>query len=265
MIIKPSLVILTWNRKPSVEKSLSANIENAGYPLHEIVHVDNGSLPGFTEWFRDTFKPSVQIAHKENTGVAVGYNRGLALTSGTHVIITGCDRVMPKDWLSTFVAAFENIKETAVVSCYTSEQIGRHHKEHGQTQGPETRSGIYIQRSIPVEARMHSKEFLFKAGFFREDFGLYGYEDSEWSDRACRVAAKEGKICYHLPLLGYAEHISDQDFPNEVTGGKPYYKYKSEIHQNPKLAKLFSWCHKNDSPHYNPYTRVEPDKLQEMD
>lgn len=264
MTIKPSLVMLTWNRKPSVEKSLSENIKNAGYPLHEIVHVDNGSLPGFTEWFGDTFKPSVQVLHKENTGVARGYNRGLALTTGSHVIITGCDRVMPNNWLGHFVEGFEKIKETAVISCYTSEQIGRHHKEHGQTFGPETRNDIYIQRSIPVEARMHSKDFLFKTGFFREDFGIYGYEDSEWSDRACRAAGKENKICYHMPHIGYAEHISDQDFP-EYVNGLPYFKYKNSIHKNPKLAKLFSWCHRNGSPHYNPYARIEPDKLLEMD
>lgn len=262
-MIKPSLVILTWNREASVERSLTSNIETAGYPLHEIVHVDNGSRPGFAEWFKNTFNPATQVLHKENLGVAVGYNRGLALTTGTHVIITGCDRIMPDGWLKAFVNAFTRVPETAVISCYTQPEEGRHHKEHGVIVGPEDRNGVFLQRSIPVEARMHSKEFLFRTGFFREDFGIYGYEDSEWSDRACRTANAAKQICYHLPSLGYAEHLSDQDFPHQLLG-KKYHEYKHDIHVDPRRAKLFQWCHRNGSPYYNPYARIEEDKLKEM-
>ena len=92
-MIKPTLVILTWNRQPSVDRSLTSNIMSADYPIHELIHVDNGSEPGFVEWFRNKFKPSTQIINDRNHGVAVGYNRGLAMATGTHVIMT-CDR----DW-----------------------------------------------------------------------------------------------------------------------------------------------------------------------
>lgn len=259
-MISVSLVILTWNRWTSVDRSLSANLVSADYDIKEIIHVDNGSEPGFTERFRRKFQPEVQVAHARNLGVSTGYNRGLALARGSHVVITGCDRVMPSGWLRTWVEYFNAIPETGCIACYTEEHPER-------TRAPEfyALNGKYIRRAIPVEARMHSKEFLFQTGFWREDFDTYGYEDSEWSDRAERVAKELGLINYVIPSLGYARHLHDDDFPRHaVPGGKLDYRgYKDSLHPNPKNAALFKLCHARGSPYYNPYSRTEPNWLPE--
>ncbi len=247
--MKVSLVILTWNRWPSLEKSLRANIASAGYPLHEIVHVDNGSEPGFNECFRHEFKPSVQVLHAENQGVATGYNRGLALATGSHVVITGCDRVMPYDWLNTFVSCFQDIPETGVVSCYSGAYPER-------IRGSVLKvNGLEIQRAIPVEARMHSKDFLFGTGFWREEF-FYGYEDSEWADRAERYAAANGMLNYVVPGMGLASHLSETDFTSLV-GGLTYRQFKDKHHGDPRARELWLKCNRFGSPHYNPYARTE--------
>lgn len=245
-MITVSLVILTYHRWPSVKASLSSNLKTAGYPISEIIHVDNGSGAEFCDFFTDAFDPAVQVRHSSNRGVAVGYNRGLALANSSHVVITGCDRVMPNHWLRHWVDAFENIPELGVVSCYT----GRY-PERDRT-GPGDRNGIKVRRAIPVEARMHSKAFLFETGFFREDFGLYGYEDAEWSDRAEKTAARLGRCNYVLEDMPYARHLEDNDGP------EGYRPFKNNLHASGGPKALWLWAHHSGSPHYNPYARVEP-------
>jgi GT2 family glycosyltransferase len=260
-VISVSLVILTWNRWRSVDQSLSMNLLNANYPIHEIIHVDNGSEFGFAERFKNKFLPSVQVAHRRNLGVSTGYNRGLLLATGSHIVITGCDRVMPKNWLRTWVDHFETIPHTGVISCYTEEHPER-------TRAPEmhfTLNGKDIRRAIPVEARMHSRDFLLQTGFFREDFDTYGFEDSEWSDRAERVAFETGLINYVIPSMGYATHLLDDDFPRHtLPSNMTYSDYKKSVHPNPRNAALFKLCHARGSPYYNPYSRFEPNWLPEL-
>lgn len=265
-MMKASLVILTWNRRRSVETSLKANMRSAGYPIYEIIHCDNGSEPGFADWFKTEFDPSVQIRNAQNLGVAAGYNRGLAMATGSHVIITGCDRVMPHHWLKKFIEAFEKIPNTGVISCYTETEPhdSRIYTDvHGIRSIPEDINGVTIQRARPVEARMHSKEFLFKAGFFREDFGIYGYEDAEWSDRANTTAFSQGMLNYYLPDLGFAKHLPDDDFGRTIDGVE-YHPYKRSVFADPRLRKLFAACWKEGSPYYNPYARIEPNRLEEF-
>lgn len=255
--ITVSLVILTWNRKASVERSLSANLNNAGYPVREIIHVDNGSEDGYTDWFKKTFKPKVQVCHDTNLGVATGYNRGLVLATSSHIVITGCDRVMPDNWLHTFADAIKSVPNTGVISCYTAPHTERYRGEEVQI------GGYHIRRSIPVEARIHSRSFLHLTGYWREDFGIYGYEDSEWSDRAEARARENGLINYIIPSMGYAKHLSDQDFHLKPEG-KIYSQYKNEIHADPRRKALWLRCHGRNSPYYNPYSRLEPDLLGEV-
>lgn len=246
-----SLVILTWNRRKSVEHSLTHNIMQAGFPIREIVHIDNGSEGDFADWFQKRFEPSVQVRHRNNQGVARGYNRGLAMATSSHVVITGCDRIMPVGWLSAWVDCFKAVPNTGVISCYTGpyEERVRGHRT--------TVNGVTFQRAIPVEARMHSKNFLYLTGYFREDFGLYGFEDAEWSDRAEKRALEHGLLNYIVPGLGMAKHLKDDDSP--PVGNQTYAQWKKTIHPDPKNKALWLECHHRNSPHYNPYARYEPD------
>ncbi len=256
-MIEVSLIILTWNRKKSVELSLRLNLERAGYPIREIVHVDNGSEGIFCDWFAANFRPAVQVRHADNQGVARGYNRGLALATSSHVVITGCDRILADQWLADWVRCFETIPNTGVVSSYTGPYPERFRGLRLEC------NGITIQRAIPVEARMHSKRFLYLTGYFREDFGLYGYEDAEWSDRAEKRAAENGLLNYILPDMKHAEHLLDNDF-GVALAAEDYATWKKMIHPDPWNKALWLDSHQRNSPYYNPYSRHEPDQRQRL-
>lgn len=276
--IRVSLVILTWNRWPIVREAVERNLASAGYPIHELIHVDQGSEPytlsdlmdgenddafgDFCDLFDHYFKPAVQVRHKQNVGVAAGYNRGFAMATGTHIAMTGCDRLMPDGWLKTWVDHIQAIPQTGVISCYSDHEDGCLER---RSRGPLTEiNGMTIRPAAAMEARICSREFLYGAGFWREDFGLYGFEDAEWSDRADRYAAEKWLINYVIPSLPYARHAVDRGEFGQTIDGLSYQDWKNKTHADPRLRRLFSWCRDNGSPYYNPFARIEPDLLDCM-
>lgn len=261
--MKVSLVILTFNRWKTVQSCLTENLARAGHDVHEIIHVDNGSSfiveekRHLADLFKEYFRPEIQIRHRENLGVAKGYNRGLLMATGSHVVITGCDRIMPAGWLKAFVDAQTKIPSTGVISCYShptaTSLAGDLPKRY---QGVERNiNGVRIIPAMACEARFHSKEFLHEAGLFREDFGLYGYEDVEWVERAKRVARENGLLNYILPDLGLAEHIVDDD--EQMPGGKLYGAFKNEQNKKARDSDIAQRAFVFGNPYYNPYVRDE--------
>lgn len=255
-MITVSLVVLTYNRKPAVEIALTHNLMNAGYPVAELIHVDNGTDQlCFHEWFRKRFQPDVQIINRKNQGVARGYNRGLAMATQSHVAIVGCDRLMPDNWLAKMIEAYDEIPNTGAITHYSYPNIADIELRMGPV---ETVLGIRIRRAQVCEARFHSRQFLYGVGYFREDFGLYGYEDCEWVDRCERYARREGLINYTLPDLPYAKHLNQTP---EFAGSKEYIAMKKRESDDQRKRALYLWCHSKENPYYNPYSQVEPDLL----
>lgn len=247
-----SLIILTYNRRKAVMHTLRENLFNAGYPVHEIIHVDNGSDDQqLCNMFREVFRPSVQIKNLTNTGVAKGYNRGYLNATGSHVLITGIDRLFPMHWLYNMVHHFEKIPNTGVISIYAPPvREGDHYPTTRFFGEPELEiNGCRIQPAIPFEARMCSREFFLKCGFLREDFEMYGYEDNEWGMRANRVAKELGMINYIIPSL-YAQHFQEeQDFI--MDDGRSYKAYKDSFLEKNRLK--YEEIEKLGFPYYNPF------------
>lgn len=248
-----SLVLLTMNRSEAVERSLRHNLFHAGHAIHEIVHVDNGSDIGFCDWFCNRFGlPAVQIRNAHNLGVAKGYNRGLSLATSSHIVITGCDRMMPDLWLKKMIQAANAIPNTGAISVYSKSRI---EDKTIRFRGPkETINGIDIIPAMVCEARMHSREFLLGAGYLREDFGLYGHEDCEWIDRTQRYSQENGLINYVLADLPWAEHL-------ETGNEGQYLVQKQNENHDKRKPKLVQWCNENGNPYYNPYFQIEENRL----
>lgn len=250
--ITVSLVLLTWNRSEAVRKSLSKNIATSGYPIHEIIHVDNGSEE--SSWcgenlvcseIEEIIIPTVSVLNSENLGVAKGYNRGLALATGSHIVITGCDRIMPRGWLKAMVDAAQAIPNTGAISVYSQEYA---HEQQRYQSGPRLVNGINIREADVCEARFHSRDYLLGVGYFREDFGQYSYEDCEWRDRAVVYARKHNLINYVLPDLGNAIHLEDGNEPDSEMMAM-----KKREKDSPAKLETLRKAHAEGNPYFNPY------------
>lgn len=250
--MKVSWIVLTHNRKQAVFKSVHHNWFVSAYPVHELIHVDNATTDeDFCDTFASMFRPQVQIRHQSNLGVSKGYNRGYLNATGSHVLITGMDRLMPAGWLRDIALYFGKIPNTGVISIYAPPvRLGDNYRVSRYFERlPIHVNDFWIQPAVPFEARICSKEFFHKVGFLREDFDTYGFEDCEWGMRAERVARELGLINYVIPGL-MANHLEeDKDFL--MADGTTHRAYKDSFLEKNKIK--YDEMAEQGFPYYNPY------------
>lgn len=247
--MKISWIVLTYNRVKTVRKAITHNVERSGRKWDELIWCDNASTDGVRDFMRE-LSPDVSILNKENLGVAKGYNRAMALATGTHIVITGCDVIMPQNWLAKFAEGFEKISNLGVMSMYserievTPERIrGDAFELHG----------MKLRPAMPIGRRMFRRDLLQTAGYFHEGFGLYGWEDVAWghtAEKACRILDLVcynlgDEICQHLGTegnVGY-DHKDEHE----------YWRWKKEQVNDPEKTELMKKLSSENWPGFFPY------------
>lgn len=244
--MKISWVILTHNRHITASKSYRHNLSAfRSFPhvpmIFEVIHVDNGS-----EYIEDGFdiEPDIAIKNARNLGVAKGYNHGLVLATGDYIVITGCDRLMPHNWLNRMLEAFEKIPNMACVSCYSEDEETIQDRYVTQKKIEEI-NGVKFMRALPFEARMFKRSLLADVGYFHEGFGLYGYEDCVWGPRMMNVSREKGLICCTLPDFK-ATHLGRED-------AKDYKEFKARETKEPWKWELVQKLAREGYPKFNPF------------
>lgn len=254
--MKISWIVLTHNRMSIVNRAMKHNFENTGFPDFplfpgEIIWYDNGSDP------QELSKLECGFAHilmhdRENKGVAKGYNRALAMATGDFIMITGCDRLMPVRWLTTWINAFLTIPNTGIISCYSKPIEEVPERIRGDVvygcEGTPT-----YRPAIPMEARILRRDLFREIGYFKEDLGLYGWEDVLWSERAEKVTAAKGLVNYVIHDM-MSEHLGDEGV-NAWSGqdDKEYHEFKKREANDPRKTEVCNQYRKDGHPYYNPF------------
>ena len=251
--IKISWALLTFNRASTVEKAITQNMATAQYEWDEMVWVDNGS----TEDNRCAINkvvscsPSLtKVLNYKNLGVDVGYNRAIALSKSDWILITGCDRLMFDGWLSKIAKILSENPNVKVLSIYSNHI----EKLPERVRGPIFEmSGYKVCKAMPFGARIFHRDLLKKAGYFREDFGLYGYSDIEFAERQMRVCDENGWE-YLAFTDEYAKHLGDEGCKSfNGYDPKSYWEFKQKELKDPKKQEVLNWSKKNKYPYYSPY------------
>jgi N-acetylglucosaminyl-diphospho-decaprenol L-rhamnosyltransferase len=103
-----AVVVVTYNALPYLEQCLASV---AGW---ETVVVDHGSTDGTAALIRERF-PGVRLVEQANLGLAAGWNRGIAETSTTYVLILNADAWAVDDGVEKLLAFAESRQDAAVV------------------------------------------------------------------------------------------------------------------------------------------------------
>jgi hypothetical protein len=110
-----------------------------------------------------------------------------------------------------------------------------------------------VQPAMPIGRRMLSRRLLSEIGFFREDFGMYGWDDVEWGYRAERVCKEKGLQCLNLVNLT-AEHLGTEgNVGYDHKDEHAYWAWKKSQVDDPEKLALLKKCAAENYPHYNPY------------
>jgi GT2 family glycosyltransferase len=257
MSLNISWALLTFNRADTVIKAVPDMFQKSGYPINELCWCDNGSSPADGGAIADCLSRdipilnTVSILNSHNLGVDKGYNRAIAMTTGEWILITGCDRIMPDNWLKKMVDVINADPDVKVVSIY-SQPID---KCRERVKGEKYELGGHsVQTAMPFGARIFHRDLLYAAGYFRQDFGLYGWSDVEFSERQMKVCNQKSWD-YVVMLDVVAQHLGDEG--NGVYKGldpDEYWQFKKLEVKDPKKQEVLKFCREKNYPRFNPYS-----------
>lgn len=208
-----SIMIVTYNRLDLTKQTLENLFKATTYP-YNLIFVDNGSsddtlkyldktLYGKMEQF-DSFKDYSIVANKENRGIAIGRNQGLAEAIRKYdsewLATLDNDVWVPDGWLTEAIEIMQANKQFASIGANMENvkypMVNLNGKEfQNKPQG-----------NLGTACMVFNKTLHKMLGFFNhKDYGKYGEEDADWGMRTRVVGFKLGYIKENGKHLGEGE------------------------------------------------------------
>ena len=190
-----SVVIPTYNRKPILEKCLSAlenQVLNSAIDGYEVIVVDDGSTDGTPSWIRTHSSrfPHVRLVEQAHGGPAQGRNTGVDNSIGEVIIFIDSDLVVTRTFLTTHMKALcSSWKSRGNRLCFTYGSVINTANFDNPTSEPHKIQDIswayFATGNVAID-----KEILEKSGLFDVGFCLYGWEDLELGERLRQMGVK---------------------------------------------------------------------------
>jgi GT2 family glycosyltransferase len=199
-----NITIATYNRLDCTKICIETARSLAGFP-HQIVVVDNASTDGTREYLQELLHDG--IIHRlalldENMVVACAYNLGWELAPADYFMKVDNDvRFLRQGWLAELVRLAARHPDIAMLGfgCTATairyrpaEDVLLHHQGH-------VGGCVLIRRDI-----------LEQLGWWNEDYGLYGEEDSDFGLRARLAGFANVTLCDAVPYMAYTDQLDPQ-------------------------------------------------------
>lgn len=174
-----NITIVTYNRLSATRRCIESVLATADY-AYVLTVVDNGSRDGTVEWLQEQ-KAEGQInnliLHPVNKGVARAANDGWEAEPARYYMKLDNDIIMQKQgWLSPMARVLDQRAEVGAVA-YNVEPISYPVVEIGGLP-LRIKNGNLGGCCIMIPERIHRE-----LGFWCEDYGLYGEEDTDYGLR----------------------------------------------------------------------------------
>lgn len=201
-----NLTVVTCNRLECTRECLESLFARTSHP-YSLVVVDNGSADGSREYLAGLHaagRVHRLILLEENLGVSCGYNLGWSQLAAEHYVKIDNDVVFQRaDWLDQLVRLASVHADAAMLGFGESvSHVARQDAEAGGT--------LYYKGHVGGLALIRRDVFE-RLGYFCEDYGLYGEEDSDYGLRA-RLAGY-ANLCLWDGAAPYTAYVDHKD-PN---------------------------------------------------
>lgn len=252
-----SVAFLTWNRASVLKRTMEITLNNAGVAWDEFVWTDNGSEPDqYAEMDAclAQFNVTTKIRHSKNTGMPRGFNSSFAACRSDYVVMLAPDIIMPDNWLRTFMEYMALIEDAGIVALYTV-PIDTVPERYRKNRSVEMINGLPVLRAMPFDQFIFRRSLLQKIGYWREDFGLYGWSDVEWIERCEKWLPPMGLNCYVIPNAT-CTHMGSEgayEFKQGMDADTPeYHAWKQQQSKLASNRELIQKCHREGYPIYFP-------------
>jgi len=198
--------IVSFNRLACTRLCIESLHRLAGF-AHKIVVVDNASTDGTREYLRGLLEQG--RIHRlalldENMGVSAAFNLGWELCPADYYMKVDNDvQFLRPNWLKTLVGFAAEHSEVAMLGFGCSQS--------GLRYAPEKQAELHHQGHVGGCALIR-RDVQEKLGWWNEDYGLYGEEDSDFGLRARLAGYVNLTLCdREQPYIAYTEEL-DPDF-----------------------------------------------------
>ncbi len=211
---KISVVISLYNKQPYVERAV-ASVLQSGYPVHEVIVVDDGSTDDGPQRVSAMGDPRVRVIKQPNAGVSAARNRGISEATGDYVAFLDADDYWTPEYLPAITDLIARFPQCGLYATHFY-----YFRDDGFQQVP----GLW---GIKAGARPQQIERFFEiwshAIFFctcsvvipvriLRDFGICfpeGEQHGEDQDLWFRIAERWPIGYLAQPLVGYRLGVSD--------------------------------------------------------
>jgi len=188
-----SLVIPTYNRSNLVGRCVEQILRSSGKKRREIelIWIDDGS-PRVSELkpLMMIYEPDIVILKKQNEGTVKTKNLGMLVSRGDWICVIDSDFTMSPNWLTILEDYIKKIPQLEAV-CFSD-----HMRRKWSDREIFINDLPLITMKVPLisGAFAFSRSLLNKVGFLDEDFGFYGLNDAEWTQRLKKAQVLFGYI-----------------------------------------------------------------------
>ena len=171
-----NVTVTSFNRCQSTINCINA-LKNTAFDGWHLTVVDNNSVDGSVESLKSLYAAGVidtLLLCKRNMGVAVAANLGWnAVPAQYYVKLDNDVEVLRADWLTTLLTTAQSGPDIGCVGYYIDDAWP------GVPEGAVSFAVEYsVGSCILIPQSTHER-----LGFWNEDYGLYGIEDSDFSSR----------------------------------------------------------------------------------
>jgi len=234
-----SIIIPTYNGKDNLRECLASVCRNTDHSF-EIIVVNNG-----TEYAESTVNEISRRIHlinnQDNFGPAVAKNQGLRKASGEYIVFLDDDTIVTRHWDSKFLEYMEKLPQVGMIGPRSNWASGYQLvsdfnysnilelEKFSQDFGKYSKGLVASIRLIHFCLFMR-KEVVQKIGAIDESFGLYGYEDDDYSLRA-HIAGLNPAVAKNIFIhhTGGPVKNADKEYVDRMNNAWSIYKQKWDI------------------------------------
>ncbi len=241
-----SIIILNYNNKNIIFKSLDSLIRFNEIYNYEIIVVDNGSTDGSYELLKEKYQGKIKLIRNSKNGCSSGRNLGAKEATRDNIMFLDSDQwITNKYWLQPYEVIIKKYPEYGTIGWaagFFNQKGYAHHvvDSFPYRYVPYNKLGCSDISYLGSGGMILKKDIFKKINGFDEAYDPTCYEDTDLSLKI-RDLGKEIYYCPYLGLIhlphqttksGSKEHIS------LLNQKKTYFKNKW-LNKNKKLLKLF--------------------------
>ncbi len=246
--VKFSVIIPTYNRCHLLWRAINSVLSQT-YPFFELIIVDDASTDKTKELIASYTDPRIKYFKlAQNKGAAHARNYALKKSQGELIAYLDSDNEWHKDFLESYLKAFEKFPEKVVVFAKKNYRLNII-KANGRKKvlrDEITNHGKYFdlkrlwQRKILIDTNtlVHRRQILKKVGNWDEKMDFW--EDWEFT---LRISEKypEGFLYLNRALIDYEQNIDFANPQKVIANWNRNEKYIFQKHKGNPLIKFQDW------------------------